>query len=57
MRYTLFTFVLFTFTVLAIPTSNSCNWVGHCLGATCNNEDDCSDALVCNTGVCGVDTN
>jgi hypothetical protein len=27
--------------------SGSCSWEGHCLGATCNTWDDCSDDLTC----------
>lgn len=39
----------------ASPTSTggSCSWSGHCAGATCSTDDDCSDDLTCNTGTCG----
>ena len=36
------------------PTSaGSCSWSGHCAGATCSSDDDCSDSLICNSGKCG----
>ncbi|RDW92923.1 glycoside hydrolase family 75 protein [Aspergillus mulundensis] len=33
----------------------TCSWPGHCLGAPCSTEDDCSDDLTCSSGVCAVD--
>ncbi|KAJ5248759.1 hypothetical protein N7468_000210 [Penicillium chermesinum] len=30
----------------------SCSWAGHCAGATCTTENDCSDDLVCVNGKC-----
>ncbi|RAL10947.1 uncharacterized protein BO97DRAFT_471270 [Aspergillus homomorphus CBS 101889] len=30
----------------------SCSWEGHCTGATCTTENDCSDDLVCTNGKC-----
>ncbi|QUC16007.1 uncharacterized protein UV8b_00248 [Ustilaginoidea virens] len=30
----------------------SCSWPGHCKGAPCKTEDDCSDSLTCNNGKC-----
>ena len=33
--------------------SGSCSWQGHCAGASCSTADDCSDDLVCNSGICG----
>ncbi|KAL7902894.1 hypothetical protein HDV63DRAFT_362565 [Trichoderma sp. SZMC 28014] len=30
----------------------TCSWAGHCLGASCSTDDDCSDALVCTNGKC-----
>ncbi|KAB8261781.1 hypothetical protein BDV32DRAFT_157789 [Aspergillus pseudonomiae] len=40
-------------TATSNPTpSPSCSWVGHCEGASCTNENDCSDELVCNNGKC-----
>lgn len=33
------------------PT-NTCSWAGHCAGATCTDENDCSDDLVCTGGTC-----
>ena len=29
-----------------------CEWEGHCLGASCETENDCSDVLVCNDNKC-----
>ncbi|KAL7929963.1 hypothetical protein V8C35DRAFT_314257 [Trichoderma chlorosporum] len=34
--------------------SGSCSWAGHCAGASCSTDDDCSDSLTCNSGVCGT---
>lgn len=34
------------------PTPPTCSWAGHCLGASCSTENDCSDALVCKSGKC-----
>jgi chitosanase len=35
------------------PTSTAtCSWAGHCLGASCSSDDDCSDDLVCKSGSC-----
>ncbi|KAL4982438.1 fungal chitosanase [Aspergillus falconensis] len=33
----------------------SCSWPGHCLGAPCSTLDDCSDDLICVSGLCAVD--
>lgn len=33
--------------------STSCSWEGHCAGASCGSDDDCSDSLTCSNGVCG----
>ncbi|KAM0250697.1 hypothetical protein ACHAQJ_008531 [Trichoderma viride] len=33
----------------------SCSWEGHCAGASCGSDDDCSDDLTCSNGVCGTD--
>ena len=30
-----------------------CTWEGHCVGSSCNNENDCSDSLICIDGLCG----
>ncbi|KAK3934971.1 family 75 glycoside hydrolase [Diplogelasinospora grovesii] len=30
----------------------TCSWAGHCAGAPCSTENDCSDVLVCVNGVC-----
>ncbi|OOO05226.1 Polysaccharide lyase [Aspergillus oryzae] len=35
-----------------VPT---CAWEGHCEGATCTTENDCSDELVCKNGKCTAD--
>ncbi|KAK3320270.1 fungal chitosanase of glycosyl hydrolase group 75-domain-containing protein [Cercophora scortea] len=37
----------------ATPTA-TCSWAGHCLGATCSTNDDCSDDLVCTSSKCAV---
>ncbi|KAL7940649.1 hypothetical protein V8C42DRAFT_336962 [Trichoderma barbatum] len=31
----------------------SCSWEGHCAGASCGSDEDCSDDLTCNSGKCG----
>ncbi|KAL6821945.1 hypothetical protein V8C40DRAFT_163624 [Trichoderma camerunense] len=36
------------------PSGGSCSWAGHCAGASCSTDDDCSDSLTCNSGVCGT---
>jgi len=33
-------------------SSGSCEWAGHCAGATCSSDNDCSDVLTCQSGVC-----
>jgi hypothetical protein len=33
-------------------SGQTCSWAGHCLGASCTDENDCSDALVCTNGKC-----
>ncbi|KAF1991215.1 glycoside hydrolase family 75 protein [Aulographum hederae CBS 113979] len=30
----------------------TCSWEGHCLGASCQSGDDCSDDLICTNGAC-----
>ncbi|KAF2151466.1 glycoside hydrolase family 75 protein [Myriangium duriaei CBS 260.36] len=30
-----------------------CSWTGHCAGASCSTDDDCSDVLTCQSGKCG----
>lgn len=32
----------------------TCSWEGHCAGASCSTDDDCSDDLTCNGGICGT---
>ncbi|PNP44113.1 hypothetical protein TGAMA5MH_04398 [Trichoderma gamsii] len=32
--------------------STSCDWEGHCSGASCGSDDDCADDLTCSNGVC-----
>ncbi|KAL7786722.1 hypothetical protein V8C37DRAFT_405279 [Trichoderma ceciliae] len=34
--------------------SSGCSWAGHCAGASCGNDNDCSDSLTCNSGICGT---
>ncbi|ODA82632.1 hypothetical protein RJ55_01140 [Drechmeria coniospora] len=37
------------------PTpAGRCSWEGHCAGAFCNSEHDCSDDLICETGKCSA---
>ncbi|KAK6544696.1 hypothetical protein TWF694_001382 [Orbilia ellipsospora] len=31
---------------------STCSWAGHCAGAKCKSDDDCSDSLECKSGVC-----
>ncbi|KAH8128207.1 hypothetical protein ACSS6W_010988 [Trichoderma asperelloides] len=33
----------------------TCSWSGHCAGAKCSSDDDCSDDLVCKSGKCAKD--
>ncbi|RAL04509.1 uncharacterized protein BO80DRAFT_202315 [Aspergillus ibericus CBS 121593] len=33
-------------------SSSSCEWEGHCAGASCSTLNDCSGDLVCKSGVC-----
>ncbi|KAJ5776207.1 uncharacterized protein N7511_001218 [Penicillium nucicola] len=39
-------------TTTTTTTSGSCSWAGHCAGASCSDENDCSDDLVCTNGKC-----
>ncbi|KAH6603994.1 glycoside hydrolase family 18 protein [Trichoderma cornu-damae] len=32
----------------------TCSWAGHCAGASCGTDNDCSDDLTCNGGICGT---
>lgn len=32
----------------------TCSWAGHCAGASCSTENDCSDDLVCKSGKCAA---
>ncbi|CEJ90007.1 Putative Chitosanase [[Torrubiella] hemipterigena] len=34
------------------PTGGNCSWAGHCEGATCGSDNDCSDDLTCSGGRC-----
>ncbi|KAL6907257.1 fungal chitosanase of glycosyl hydrolase group 75 domain-containing protein [Trichoderma evansii] len=34
-------------------SSSSCSWEGHCFGAPCSSDDDCSDPWECVNGSCG----
>ncbi|KAJ3034126.1 hypothetical protein HDV00_005447 [Rhizophlyctis rosea] len=36
-----------------LEARGACSWAGHCAGASCSTDDDCSDELVCKSGVCG----
>lgn len=38
---------------LASPFPATCSWEGHCQGATCSTDDDCSDPFPCVNGICG----
>ncbi|PTB38699.1 glycoside hydrolase family 75 protein [Trichoderma asperellum CBS 433.97] len=31
---------------------STCSWEGHCAGASCGSNDDCSDDLTCSNGIC-----
>ncbi|RHZ43461.1 uncharacterized protein CDV56_102436 [Aspergillus thermomutatus] len=45
-----------TRTTSSAPTSTAtCEWTGHCAGATCSNADECSDPWTCFNGVCNYD--
>ncbi|RVD86087.1 uncharacterized protein DFL_004381 [Arthrobotrys flagrans] len=46
------TTTLATVTTTAKPPTTTCSWEGHCAGATCKDENDCSDDLVCKSGRC-----
>ncbi|KAK0713733.1 chitosanase precursor [Lasiosphaeria miniovina] len=35
-------------------TGMGCSWDGHCAGAPCGDENDCSDDLVCKRGLCAA---
>ncbi|UKZ57420.1 hypothetical protein TrVGV298_011275 [Trichoderma virens] len=35
------------------PSGGNCSWQGHCAGASCGSDDDCSDELACTNGFCG----
>ncbi|KAK0766384.1 hypothetical protein N5P37_000107 [Trichoderma harzianum] len=34
-------------------SGGDCSWEGHCAGASCGSDDDCSDDLTCSNGFCG----
>ncbi|KAF9884410.1 hypothetical protein FE257_001810 [Aspergillus nanangensis] len=36
-------------------TGGACDWAGHCEGASCSSDDDCSDVLACLNGKCAPD--
>jgi hypothetical protein len=40
-------------TVTGTPPATTCSWEGHCAGASCSSDDDCSDDLTCVSGKCG----
>ena len=44
-----------TLATSAKPTSTggTCSWAGHCAGAACSSDDDCSDDLTCRAHTCG----
>ncbi len=44
-----------TKTTSSTGTTTSCAWAGHCLGASCSTNDDCSDPWACISGKCAVD--
>ncbi|EPS45085.1 hypothetical protein H072_893 [Dactylellina haptotyla CBS 200.50] len=47
--------VVKTTTTTVCPTSTpapACEWIGHCLGASCKTENDCDGQLVCKSGKC-----
>ncbi|KAF3090164.1 hypothetical protein TWF569_007239 [Orbilia oligospora] len=46
------TTTLATVTTTAKPPTTTCSWEGHCIGAPCKDENDCSDDFVCKSGSC-----
>ena len=40
-------FLLLALTVLVIEQTHGCSWPGHCIGARCNDYNDCADDLIC----------
>ncbi|KAE8393532.1 hypothetical protein BDV23DRAFT_149352 [Aspergillus alliaceus] len=36
------------------PDPTTCAWPGHCEGASCSSDNDCSDPWGCHNGVCGT---
>ncbi|KAL7805623.1 glycoside hydrolase family 75 protein [Trichoderma gracile] len=36
------------------PPPATCSWEGHCIGASCGSDDDCSDDYVCSNGKCAA---
>ncbi|KKO99572.1 polysaccharide deacetylase family protein [Trichoderma harzianum] len=34
-------------------STGTCSWAGHCAGATCSTDNDCSDPFSCVNGICG----
>jgi hypothetical protein len=34
--------------------NNECNWRGHCIGAPCKTENNCSGSLICINRVCSI---
>ncbi|KAF3388302.1 Endo-chitosanase C [Penicillium rolfsii] len=49
---TLTTKVSSTKTTTSSGSTNTCSWAGHCAGASCSSDNDCSDVLVCKNGKC-----
>ncbi|GJN70713.1 chitosanase [Purpureocillium lilacinum] len=39
------------------PGGDDCSWKGHCKGASCGSDNDCSDDLVCAGGKCSTSRN
>jgi len=39
----------------ATTSAVTCDWPGHCLGASCSSNNDCSDPWACISGKCAVD--
>ncbi|KAJ5959369.1 uncharacterized protein N7479_006519 [Penicillium vulpinum] len=44
-----------TTTTAGTAPTTTCSWSGHCAGATCSDENDCSDDLVCKSGKCAAE--
>ncbi|KAJ5190914.1 uncharacterized protein N7498_009899 [Penicillium cinerascens] len=46
------TTTLITKTTTSSSPTTTCSWPGHCAGASCSTENDCSGDLICTSGKC-----